>query len=87
MTPTERKLLPTLIDQVVALEVQESGDPSPRTLVAQILVAFDEGATPDLFCIEVASVPDGTWSPKPGAAHSLLLDDIVCIRTNPEPNQ
>lgn len=87
MTPAERTLLPTLVDQVVALEVQESGDPAPRTLVAQILVVFDEGETPDLFCIEVTPGPDGTWTPKPGAGHSILLADIAHIHTNPEPNQ
>jgi hypothetical protein len=82
MTPAERALLPSLIDKVVALETLQ-GD----RLVAQILVVFDEGDTPDLFCIEVTPGPNGTWIQKSTAGHSILLSDILRIDINPEPNQ
>ena len=56
MTQAERVLLPSLIDEVVALETVQG-----KRLLAQILVVFDEGETPDLFCVEVIRGTDGAW--------------------------
>lgn len=85
MTEAERALLPTLIDRVVVLKTIQG-----HRLLAQILFVFDEGETPDLFCIEVVLRPDGTWAQKGTAGHSILLSDIERIELSPqfpEPNQ
>jgi hypothetical protein len=86
VTPAERALLPSLIDKVVALETIQ-GD----RLVAQLLFVFDEGETPDLFCLEVTQSPDGTWIQKGSAGYSILLSEIERIEFPvpqiPEPNQ
>jgi hypothetical protein len=85
VTEAERALLPTLIDKVVVLETIQG-----HRLLAQILFVFDEGETPDLFCLEVISGPDGTWAQKGTAGHSILLSDIDRIELSPqfpEPNQ
>jgi hypothetical protein len=44
VTAAERALLPSLIDKMAVLEIVQG-----QCLVAQILFAFDEGETPDLF--------------------------------------
>jgi hypothetical protein len=59
MTDTERAALQTQIDQVVVLETIQ-GD----HLLAKILFVFDEGDTPDLFCLEVEPTPDGSYIEK-----------------------
>lgn len=84
MTPEERALLPSLIDRAVVLETIQ-GD----RLLAQILVVYDEGETPDLFCIEIEPGPDGTWVKKGTAGHSILLSEIsrVQLAALPESNQ
>lgn len=82
MTAVERALLPSLIDKAVVLETVQ-GD----RLTVQILVVFDEGETPDLFCVEIVAGPDGTWTQKKTAGHSILLADIVRIEVLPEPKQ
>jgi hypothetical protein len=82
VTADERALLPSLIDKVVALETVQ-GD----RFFAQILVVFDEGETPDLFCLEVTQGADGMWIRKENAGHSILLDDIVRITPQVEPKQ
>jgi hypothetical protein len=76
MTDTERAFLKSRIDQVVALETVQ-GD----RFLAQILFVFDEGDTPDLFCLEVEPGPDGTWIQK--GSHSLLLADILTVQPSP----
>jgi hypothetical protein len=86
VTAAERALLPSLIDKVVALEMVQ-GD----RLVAQILFVFDEGETPDLFCLEVTQDSDGTWVQKGSAGYSVLLSEVARIEFPvpqiPEPNQ
>ena len=52
MTDTERAALQSQIDQVVVLETVQ-GD----HLLVKILFVFDEGETPDLFCVEVEPGP------------------------------
>ena len=76
MTDTERAFLKSHIDQVVALETVQ-GD----RFLAQILFVFDEGDTPDLFCLEVEPGPGGTWIQK--GSHSLLLADILTVQPLP----
>jgi hypothetical protein len=78
MTDTERAFLKTQIDKVVVLETIQ-GD----SLLAQILFVFDEGETPDLFCLEVESAPDGTYVQKGTTGHSILLSDIVTVQPPP----
>lgn len=85
MTDADRALLPSLIDKVVGLETIQG-----HRLLAQILFVFDEGDTPDLFCLEVVPGPEGTWVQKGTAGHSILLSDIDRIELSPhfpEPNQ
>lgn len=82
MTADERALLPSLIDKVVALETVQ-GD----RMLAQVLIVFDEGETPDLFCVEVEPGPDGAWVRRENAGHSILLDDIVRVTPQVEPKQ
>ncbi|HEY0162226.1 MAG TPA: hypothetical protein VGB69_06070 [Edaphobacter sp.] len=84
MTPEERALLPSLIDHAVVLETTQ-GD----RIVAQILVVYDEGETPDLFYVEIEPGPDGTWSKKGTAGYSILLADIARVERAvlPESNQ
>ena len=75
MTDAERALLKTQIDQVVALETVQ-GD----RLLAQVLFVFDEGETPDLFCLEVERTADGSYTQKGRTGHSILLSDIVTVK-------
>jgi len=84
VTDAERALLPSLIDKAVVLETVQG-----HRLLVQILVVFDEGETPDLFCLEIEPGPDGTWLKKGTAGHSILLADIshVELARLPEPNQ
>ena len=86
MTQVERALLPSLIDEVVTLETVRG-----ERLLAQILVVFDEGETPDLFCVEVVRGANGAWEQKKDAGHSILLSEIVQVGPPPaeilEPNQ
>jgi len=78
MTEAERTFLKSQIDKVVALETVQ-GD----HLLAQILFIFDEGETPDLFCLEVESGPDGAYIQKGSNGHSLLLSDILTAQPPP----
>ena|GEM_PF-1577320 len=86
MTQVERVLLPSLIDNVVTLETVQG-----ERLLAQILVVFDEGETPDLFCVEVTRGTNGEWVQKKDAGHSILLSEITQVGLPPaeilEPNQ
>jgi len=86
VTQVERALLPSLVDEVVTLETAQG-----ERLLAQILVVFDEGETPDLFCVEVIRGTDGEWIQKKDAGHSILLSEITQVGPPPaeilEPNQ
>lgn len=75
MTDTERTFLKTQIDHVVVLETAQGG-----RMLAQILFVFDEGETPDLFCLEVEARPDGTYVQKGQTGHSILLADILSVQ-------
>jgi hypothetical protein len=75
MTDTERAALQSQIDQVVVLETIQ-GD----RLLAKILFVFDEGETPDLFCLEVEPTPDGSYIEKGTTGHSILLSDIASVK-------
>ena len=82
MTETDRALLQTQLDQVVGLETLQ-GD----HLLVQLLFLFDEGPTPDLFCLEVTLNPDGTYAPKNTTGLSILLSDIRAVSApSPLPN-
>jgi hypothetical protein len=75
MTDTERAFLKSQIDGVVVLETIE-GD----HLLVQILFVFDEGETPDLFCLEVEPGPNGAYVQKGTTGHSILLSDILSVK-------
>jgi hypothetical protein len=75
MTDTERAALPSQIDQVVVLETVR-GD----RLLVKILFVFDEGDTPDLFCVEVEPGPIGDYVEKGTTGHSILLSDIASVK-------
>ena len=75
MTDTERAFLKSQIDGVVVLETIQ-GD----RLLAKILFIFDEGETPDLFCLEVEPTPDGSYIEKGTTGHSILLSDIASVK-------
>jgi hypothetical protein len=75
MTDTERAFLETQIDKVVVLETIQ-GD----HLLAKILFVFDEGETPDLFCLEVEPGPSGDYVEKGTTGHSILLSDILSVK-------
>ncbi|MCU1247000.1 MAG: hypothetical protein JWQ49_29 [Edaphobacter sp.] len=74
MTDSERAALQSQIDSVVVLETVQG-----RRLLVKILFVFDEGETPDLFCIEVEPGPTGDYIEKGTAGHSILLSDIFTI--------
>ena len=76
MTDAERATLQSQIDQVVVLETIQ-GD----RLLAKILFVFDEGETPDLFCVEVEPSPSGAYIEKGTTGHSILLSDIVSVKS------
>jgi hypothetical protein len=76
MTDTERAALQSQIDQVVVLETIQ-GD----HLLAKILFVFDEGETPDLFCVEVEPRPTGDYIEKGTTGLSILLSDIASVKT------
>ncbi|HMH12361.1 MAG TPA: hypothetical protein VK578_04570 [Edaphobacter sp.] len=76
MIDTERAALQSQIDQVVVLETVQ-GD----RLLAKILFVFDEGETPDLFCVEVEPRPTGDYIEKGTAGHSILLSDILTVKS------
>lgn len=75
MTDTERAALQSQIDQVVVLETVQ-GD----RLLVKILFVFDEGDTPDLFCVEVEPGPTGDYIERGTAGHSILLSDISSVK-------
>jgi hypothetical protein len=72
MTEAHLDFLKSRIDQVVALETIHG-----EHLLARILFIFDEGDTPDLFCLEVAAGPDGAYVQKGSNGLSILLSDIA----------
>jgi hypothetical protein len=80
MTEAERTFLKSQVDHVVLLETAQG-----QRLLAQILFVFDEGETPDLFCLEVEPGPDGTYIQKESSGHSLLLSDILSVQGPPTP--
>ena len=55
-----------------------------RSLLAQILFVFDEGPTPDLFCLEVERNHDGSYTQKGKTGHSILLSDIASVKPPPQ---
>jgi hypothetical protein len=77
VTEAERKFLKTQIDEVVILDTADGG-----RMLAQILVVFDEGDTPDLFCLEVEPTPSG-FVQKGSTGHSILLANISSVRPAP----
>jgi hypothetical protein len=79
MTDDDLAFLKTKIDQVVVFETTQG-----QRLLAQILFVFDEGETPDLFCLEVEPSPEGVWIQKGSSGHSLLLSDILTVQQPPD---
>jgi hypothetical protein len=77
VTEADLKFLKTQIDEVVVLETTRG-----TRMLAQILVVFDEGDTPDLFCLEVEPTPSG-YVQKGDTGHSLLLADIARVAPAP----
>jgi hypothetical protein len=78
MTDAERIFLKSQVDQVVLLETVQG-----QRLLARILFVFDEGDTPDLFCLEVEPGPDGAYIQKGSSGYSLLLSDILAAQPPP----
>jgi len=78
MTEAEKELLKKKIDEVVILELADGS-----RMLAQVLVVFDEGETPDMFCLEVEPTPSG-YVQKGANGHSILLADIQGISLPPE---
>lgn len=77
MSEADLKFLKTQIDEVVVLDTAGG-----RRMLAQILVVFDEGDTPDLFCLEVEPTPSG-YVQKGATGHSILLADVVRVQPPP----
>jgi hypothetical protein len=75
MTPTELSLLKASIDQVVELEVTGG-----ERHLAQILFVFEEGKTPDVFYLKVATGSDGELVTQGSTGYSLLFSDIAAVR-------
>ncbi len=76
MTAEELEFLKSKIDEVVLLETAEDGEH-----LAQVLVVFDEGETPDVFYLKAAQGPDGGYAPLEGnAGRSVLLADVLAVR-------
>ncbi len=76
MTDRELSLLKASVDEVVELETA-GGD---RHL-AQILFVFADGDTPDVFYLKVVPGPDGEFVAQGNTGHSVLLSDIVSVRS------
>lgn len=76
MTGAEIRFLKTQVGEVVALETVDG------CMLARILVVFDAGETPDLFCLEVEPTPSG-YVQKGATGHSILLADVVAIQPAP----
>ncbi len=74
MTDAELGLLKDSVDKVVLVETAAGEH------LAQILFVFDEGETPDVFYIEVVREADGSFKPKGGEGHSVLLSDVLSVR-------
>ncbi len=79
MTEADLVFLKSQIDQPVVLETIH-GD----RFVAQVLFIFDEGDTPDLFCLPLEPGPDRTYIQKSPNGLSILLADITAA--HPAPN-
>ena len=79
MTEADLTLLKSHIDTPVVLETIQ-GD----RLLAQVLFIFDEGDTPDLFCLPSEPGPDRTYIQKSPNGLSILLADITAAY--PAPN-
>ena len=48
------------------------------------VLVYDEGDTPDLFCLEVEPSPEGAYIQKGSSGHSLLLSDILTVQPPPD---
>jgi hypothetical protein len=81
VTEDQKDVLKRQIDEVVELEMTNG-----ERMLAQILVVFDEGDTPDLFCLEVEPTPSG-YVQKGANGHSILLADIARVSRPQEENQ
>jgi hypothetical protein len=77
VTEAELKFLKMHIDEVVVLDTANG-----HRMLAQILIVFDEGDTPDLFCLEVEPTPSG-YIQKGSTGHSILLADIARVQPPP----
>jgi hypothetical protein len=77
VTEAQRDYLKTKIDEVIALELADG-----RRMLAQILVVYDEGETPDLFCLEVEPTPSG-YVLKGTTGESILLSDVASVQPAP----
>ncbi|HEY8998491.1 MAG TPA: hypothetical protein VIM60_11355 [Edaphobacter sp.] len=73
MTEADKDLLKKKVDEVVILELADG-----TRMLAQVLIVFDEGETPDLFCLEVEPTPSG-YVQKGANGHSILLADIQSV--------
>jgi hypothetical protein len=78
MTEADLAFLKSHLDQHVILETTQG-----ERLFVQVLVIFDEGDTPDLFCLPLELGPDNTYVQKSPNGLSILLSDITA--THPIP--
>jgi hypothetical protein len=72
MTEADLIFLKSQIDKPVVLETIH-GD----RFIAQVLFIFDEGDTPDLFCLQLELGPDRAYVQKSPNGLSILLADIT----------
>ena len=72
MTEADLTFLKSQIDTPVVIETIH-GD----RFVARVLIIFDEGDTPDLFCLPLELGPDRTYIQKNPNGLSILLSDIT----------
>jgi len=78
MTEADLPFLKSHIDKPVILETTQ-GD----RLLARVLFIFDEGDTPDLFCLPLELGPDRTYVQKSPNGLSILLADITAAHPAP----
>jgi hypothetical protein len=74
MTEQHLNLLKASIDQVVALEFTNG-----ERHLAQVLVVFHEGDTPDCFYLRVEQAPDGALVQPASTGFSVLLSEIAAV--------
>lgn len=74
MSDDDLSLLKASIDGVVVLDTVHG-----EHLLAQPLIVYEEGETPDVFFLAVEQAADGSYAAKGSNGYSVLLADIVGV--------